>query len=131
VILTVTRTKHTVFVLDDEPIIAETLRLILKRYGYEATKFTSSSEAWEAIKSNPPDLLLSDVGLPDITGVDLAIRITDEKIPTKILLLSGQSVTNDYLDDAAQRGYNFKVLPKPIAPQQLLMDVESMLNGQH
>jgi CheY-like chemotaxis protein len=123
-------TKHTIYVLDDEPIIAETLSLILKRFGYEVTKFTSSLEALEAIRTSPPDLLLSDVAIPGMTGIEVAIRIIEEKIPTKVLLLSGQTVTVEHLQEAAQRGYEFKVLPKPISPRDLLMHLDVALNGQ-
>jgi DNA-binding response OmpR family regulator len=109
-----------VFVVDDEPVIASSLAAILKFHGYCATSFTSSLEAFAAAQSRPPDLLISDVMMPGVSGVDLAIQFKAEWPECKILLFSGRASTQDLLEDARRQGYDFDLLPKPIHPSTIL-----------
>lgn len=118
-----------IFVLDDEENIMRTWVLILGKSGHETTGFSHPREALEAIRQNPPDLLVSDVGLPGMTGIELAITLLKENLPTKVLLCSGQTVTADYIEEAAGRGYDFRVLPKPVGPPVLIETVRQMLGG--
>lgn len=64
-----------VFVVDDEDVIASTLAMIL-RYsgGFHATFFNSPTEALEAARCDPPDLLVSDVVMPALAGIELALK---------------------------------------------------------
>jgi CheY-like chemotaxis protein len=64
-----------IFVVDDEPVIASTLAAILTLHGYSATSFTSPQEALNAARWMAPDLLISDVAMPGISGIDLAIQM--------------------------------------------------------
>ncbi|MGZ4788186.1 MAG: response regulator [Terriglobales bacterium] len=116
-----------IFVLDDEESIVRTWMLILSKFGYETSGFSHPEEALQAIRNNPPDLLLSDVGLPGMTGIDLAILLARENIPTKVLLCSGQNVTAEYIQDAAAQGFEFTVLAKPVGPPQLLQTIRELL----
>lgn len=62
-----------IFVVDDEAVIASTLAAILRLHGYSATAFTSPLEALAAAQLDAPDFLVSDVAMPVLSGVDLAI----------------------------------------------------------
>jgi len=112
-----------VFVVDDEHVIASTLAAILKLHGYSATSFTSPLEALAAARSRAPDLLISDVVMPDLSGVDLAILIKAECPECKILLFSGQAATQDLLKDARSQGHTFQLLQKPVHPSVMLSRV--------
>jgi CheY-like chemotaxis protein len=98
---------NAVFVVDDEPVIASTLAAILKLNGYSATPFTSPLQALAAARSKTPDLLISDVAMPEISGVDLAIRIKAKCPKCKILLISGHASTQDLLEYARLQGHDF------------------------
>jgi CheY-like chemotaxis protein len=69
------RSVTRVFVVDDDMLIASSLAAILKLHGYSATSFTSPLEALAAVLVSAPDLLISDVAMPGLSGIDLAIQI--------------------------------------------------------
>jgi len=110
----------SVFIVDDEQIIAETLTLILQRNGFTARFFTDPLEALAAARSETPDLILSDVMMPELSGVDLAIAIERDCPDCKIMLFSGHAETVDLLSKARERGYDFSLLTKPLHPAELL-----------
>ena len=112
-----------VFVLEDEHVTASTLAAILKMHGYSATFFTTPAEALAAARSRAPDLLISDVAMPGISGIDLAIQMRAQYPTCKILLFSGQAATFDLLEDARAQGHDFDLLLKPVPPTELLLEV--------
>jgi CheY-like chemotaxis protein len=109
-----------IFVVDDEKMIAEALALILRKSGYSARFFLNPLEALQVSLSEPPDLLISDVKMPQLSGIDLAIRIREQCPRCKILLFSGQAGTADLLHGARKQGHDFHLLSKPIYPSDLL-----------
>lgn len=115
-----------VFVVDDEQLIATTVATILKQDGFEATPFTNPVEALDRARSQPPNLLISDVVMPQMSGVDLAIQVRQLQPECKILLFSGQASTADLLQKARQRGHDFQLLPKPIHPTDLLRSIHDL-----
>jgi DNA-binding NtrC family response regulator len=83
------RKAPRVFVVDDESTIRETLAAILYNAGYEATPFADGDMALSAAAEESPDLLITEVIMPDMNGVDLAIHFENLYPKCKILLLSG------------------------------------------
>jgi DNA-binding response OmpR family regulator len=110
-----------VYIVDDEWIIAETLATILSRNGFHAQAFHSPNRALVRALDQPPDILLTDVMMPDLSGIDLAINVRRANSNCRILLFSGQAGALDLLCDARRRGYDFELLQKPLHPMQLLL----------
>jgi len=113
-----------IFVVDDERIIADTLAAILSHHGYAATPFYDALSALAACETATPDLIISDVVMPQCSGVDLAIRIKERYPACRILLFSGHAGTMDLLQDARRLGHDFEILSKPIHPKDLLAKLE-------
>ena len=112
--------KPKVLVADDERVIADTLSIILNQHGFEATAVYSGEKAVETAKTLKPDMLISDVIMTDMNGIDAAIKIRGMLPDCKILLFSGQAATADLLDRARTQGHEFEILAKPVHPQDLL-----------
>jgi DNA-binding NtrC family response regulator len=121
--------SYSIFVVDDEQIITLTLSLILKQQGYHASAFHDAQAVLEACENGAPDLLISDIAMPEINGVELAITMQQRFPECRLLLFSGQAKTSIHLEDAWRRGYNFEVQPKPLHPEQLLARVQQILRG--
>jgi CheY-like chemotaxis protein len=112
--------KSRVLVADDEQVIANTLAIILNQAGFEARAVYSGEKAVESLDSFQPDMLISDVIMTGMTGIEAAIA-TRRKMPNcKILLFSGQAATADLLEKAREEGHEFEILAKPVHPTDLL-----------
>jgi DNA-binding NtrC family response regulator len=120
------RTSRRIFVVDDEALIAQTLTLILRREGFAADFFTRPSTALAAAQTLPPDLLISDVVMPEFSGAELAIQIRLHHPSCQVLLFSGQAATADLLGDARARGFDFTLLQKPVHPSDLLRAISHL-----
>lgn len=113
-------TNRVVFVVDDEFVIAQTLAMILNQAGFQASAFDHPDKAIAARAELAPDLLISDVVMPGMTGIELAIHFRKAQPECKILLFSGQAATADLLEKAREQGYDFDLLAKPVHPKDLL-----------
>jgi len=112
--------RPKVLVVDDEHVIADTLAKILDINGYDASAVYSGVTAVESAQNFQPDLIISDVIMQDMDGIEAAIRIRKFLPSCKILLFSGQAATADLLEDARSRGHDFEILAKPVHPTELL-----------
>lgn len=119
--------RPSVLVVDDESAIADTLAEILKRSGYAAKPAYDGNSALEVALLTPPELLVSDVVLPGMSGIELAITIRRIYPDCKILLFSGQASTEDLLAAARREGHQFTLLTKPVHPLDLLARVADSL----
>jgi CheY-like chemotaxis protein len=113
------------FVVDDERVIANTLAIILNNAGFDAYSFFSGQEAVDSLDRLQPDLLITDVVMPGMNGIEAAIIIRTRLPECKILLFSGQATTVDLLAEAKTRGHEFDILAKPVHPTDLLEKIRS------
>lgn len=125
VIKTGSAAKAKILVADDEQVIANTLALILSMSGFDARAVHNCRAAVDALSSFEPDILVSDVMMPEMTGIEAAIAILEQWPSCKVLLFSGQAATVDLLIAARAQGHNFEILTKPIHPSDLLRQLRS------
>jgi CheY-like chemotaxis protein len=119
------RVKPKVLVVDDERVIADTLAMILNQSGFDARAVYSGEKAVEMASTFTPDMLITDVIMADLNGIDAAIMIRSILPKIKILLFSGQAATADLLEKARAKGYEFEILAKPVHPQDLLSKLQA------
>ena len=112
-----------IFVVDDELIIATSLGAILRREGFDVSWFTDPLKALEAMYAKPPDLLISDVVMPGMSGIELATVVRENWPECPVLLFSGQLATSALLDSARERGRDFEVLANPVPPAEIIARV--------
>lgn len=112
--------KHVdILVVDDNEIIADTTCEILKRFGFSVVAAYDGGMALRMAAEMCPDILLSDVMMPVMNGVELAISVRKILPETAVLLVTGQA-TEDIFEDAGREGYFFETLNKPIHPVDLV-----------
>jgi CheY-like chemotaxis protein len=119
------QTKPRVLIADDEEVIANTLAMILSQSGFDAHAVYSGEKALEMVESLKPDILISDVIMSGISGIQTAIRVRAILPSCKVLLFSGQAATANLLEEARAQGYEFELLTKPVHPADLLARIRT------
>jgi CheY-like chemotaxis protein len=109
-----------ILVVDDEPLIAYTLVEILKGEGHDAVSVSNGRSAVEWAAKLRPDVILSDVIMPGLNGIEAAKEIIKIVPKCRIILFSGQASSTDILEKAEAEGYSFDLLAKPVSPEVLL-----------
>ena len=115
-----------VLIVDDEQLIADTLAMILSRAGFSARAAYSGEDAVEMVSVFAPDIVISDVIMPGISGVETANRITRILPACKVLLFSGQATRSDLAKLPESNGNSFDLILKPVHPTELI----EILNAQ-
>lgn len=113
--------------VDDEAIIAQTVVIILRNAGYEARSFSEPEVALDAVTDESPDLLVTDMAMPEMNGIELATRIQELRPCCKVLVVSGQLSTAALVAKAETAGHHFDFLSKPVHPLKLLEKIEHVL----
>jgi CheY-like chemotaxis protein len=121
------RTRPLVLIVDDERIIADTLSMILSHSGFTTLTAYDGLSGLVIARRAMPDLIISDVVMPGMTGVELALAVTQMTPTCKILLFSGQAATVDLLKEARNAGHDFTTLAKPVHPTDMLKRVYECL----
>lgn len=118
---------NKILVVDDEPDIIEILRYNLEKEGYQTFSATNGVEAVEQAKQHKPDLILLDVMLPDMDGIQTCetIRAIPELKKTIIAFLTARS--EDYSEIAGFQAGADDYITKPIRPKVLISRIQSLL----
>jgi DNA-binding response OmpR family regulator len=115
--------------VDDERVIADTLAAILRQAGFDASAVYTGTAAIERARRTCPDLVITDVVMSDVNGVQVATRIKGLLPSCKILLFSGRADTADELREAAEQDGEFHLLLKPVHPQDLIRRIGEELRA--
>jgi hypothetical protein len=118
------RATGTILLVEDEPAVRDMTRRMLERAGYSVTAVPEGRIALATLDSGvpPPDILVTDVVMPELSGVELAQRVLDRAPATAVVLLSGYTPENLDLEGLLARGAAF--VTKPVASSELLRAVE-------
>jgi DNA-binding NtrC family response regulator len=119
--------KARVFVVDDEHIIADTFAMILNRSGFDAVALYNGPDAIALCRRKSCDVLLTDVMMEPINGIQTAIAIREICPTCKVLLFSGNPETARLLFESQAAGYDFEILAKPLHPSKVIQRVASVL----
>jgi len=113
-----------ILIVDDEPNILGTLAPLVRARGYEVFSAMTGRAAIEAVERDKPDLMVLDLGLPDIDGVEVC-RLVRETSNVPILVLSARGAEGDKVAalDAGADDY----VTKPFGPDELLARIRATL----
>jgi len=112
--------RRTVLIVDDEHLIADTLADILNDSNFTAVALYDGPSALDWVRRTSIDILITDVAMPEMNGIELAKTIKSISPKTRIVLLSGQAQTRDLMQQARHEGYFFELWAKPMHPDDVL-----------
>jgi len=107
-------------IVDDEQIVADSFALILGEFGYETSAVYNGEKAVEAASALMPDVVISDVMMAEMSGIEAGVQIRRMLPDCRIILFSGQTSTADLVQRATSEGHSFELLTKPVHPKALL-----------
>lgn len=118
-----------IFVVDDEQIIAGTIAIILRQAGFEVYPFQSALAAREKAKVRTPDLLLTDVAMPEMDGMELARKLTALHPRCNVICFSGHAEWKDLIRHPLYAA-PWKFLLKPVHPQALIQEIRNLSSAR-
>ena len=120
--------RGTVLVVDDVPDVTEMIELLLKHAGYDVSTAESAQDALHLARLNHYDLVISDIGMPDMNGYELAAALREiaSYNKTPLIAVTGYSEYDDR-GRAVRAGFNVH-LTKPIEPTELLTLMRELLS---
>jgi two-component system sensor histidine kinase ChiS len=115
---------------DDEELIYE-LKSMLDAEGYDSTTYSNSADGYSAVRASPPDLLLLDIKMENLSGLQIADMLlsdqTTKSVP--IIFLSG-NFNREEIMQATTACETAEYLAKPIDPEELLKAIERVSNAK-
>lgn len=112
--------KIRVLAVDDDAAISELIKTGLESAGYDVDLASNEAGVWKSIEKNKPDVILMDVGMPDIDGISLcrSIRFSPELSNIPIIILSAFTDQKTYHDAMFFGAYDFIAKPFELAEVQ-------------
>ena len=114
-----------VLVVEDQPNVVSFLRRGLMEVNYEVSVAMDGVTALNMIRANLPDIVLLDVMLPEMNGIDLARRIRKEKIPTSIIMITALGTSENVVTGLDSGADDYIV--KPFAFTELLARINAVV----
>ncbi|MER7916289.1 MULTISPECIES: response regulator transcription factor [unclassified Streptomyces] len=115
----------TVLVVDDDAAIRRSLERGLRLGGFTVRTAADGAQALDAIAETPPDVLVLDVSMPGISGIDVCVRLRDAGSDLPVLMLSALDETADRIAGLQAGGDDYLV--KPFALQELVLRLHALL----
>ena len=118
-----------VLIIDDEDLVRETEILALGHAGFEAEGLADSVLAFDAIKKSQPDLVLLDIYMPEVSGLELCRRLKadPETRAVPIVMFTGSNETIDVISGISAGAFEY--ITKPIDGEALIVKIRSLLSG--
>jgi putative two-component system response regulator len=121
-----TESQGTIFVVDDDRYVLESVTTLLREFGFNVISFDNGQEAIRRFAAEPVDLVLTDINMPGMTGIELLEKIRYLDRETPVLLMTAYADL-DTAVKAIQKGA-FDFIIKPYRPPYLLHAVEKGIN---
>jgi len=119
--------RTLLLVVDDEPLITETLSAILDSKGFAVLTANDATEALETCALTPPELLITDVSMPVMNGFDLAVEVKRTTPDCEVIFFTGQVHLAEMCRELGEAGKDCVMLVKPVHPANLLNHVDEVL----
>ena len=111
--------SQKVLLVDDEPLIAQSLAKIFRNYGFVAESATNAKDALLKLDTFHPNVLITDILMPEVDGIDLALEVAARQPSCKIILFSGHAEHAD-LNKLKAAEIPFLLISKPLSPTMLM-----------
>jgi DNA-binding NtrC family response regulator len=109
----------SILIIDDEESVRALLRFALETAGYEVVEAANGRQGIERYRERPTDLVITDIAMPELNGLDMILELMHEFLHTKVIAISGVGGEQNVLDAAKVLGAR-QTFQKPFSIPQLL-----------
>ena len=120
-----TTTRHRILVVDDEPSIVDAVATSLRYEGFDVEEATTGRGALAAAQDLPPDLIILDVMLPDLDGLEITRRLRSDGVRAPVLFLTARDSLEDKVAGLTVGGDDY--VTKPFALAEIIARVRALL----
>jgi DNA-binding NtrC family response regulator len=120
--------SRRILIIDDERPILLTLEALLGRHGFETETAATAAAGLKALTNKPVSLVLLDLQLPDVQGLEMLDQIKAQRPETPVIILTAHDTLNNAIESIKRGAYHF--ISKPYAPEELLSLIEKALEKQ-
>ncbi|GAB1445593.1 MAG: response regulator transcription factor [Cyclobacteriaceae bacterium] len=120
-----------ILVVDDEPDILEFISYNLKKEGYQVSTAKDGMKAIEVAQTNPPDLIILDIMMPGLDGVEVCRKLRDIPLFKNTLIIFLTARSEDYSEIAGFDVGGDDYIAKPIRPRVLIARINALLKRKH
>ena len=120
--MTITKRKNRVLAVDDEPSMIEWLKILLEHEGYEVRTAMIGTRGEEIFKTWKPDVVVTDMMLPDVDGLELLRRFKQTHPDTEVIVITGHGSVQKAVE--AMKAGAFEFAEKPVDADALLAKLE-------
>ena len=114
-----------ILVAEDEPAYAELIKVVLEEAGHQVTTAADGAEAWEQLQRQPFDLLLTDIRMPRMDGLELLSHARQLPAPPRMVVLTSDDAPDTLLKAIREQALRYAT--KPMLPAQLVELVKEVL----
>jgi DNA-binding NtrC family response regulator len=115
-----------ILVIDDEKIVCDMAKKILEAEDYEVETFTDSQLALERIRTQPFDLVVTDLKMENVSGMDILKEVNRLYPETRVIMLTAYATLDATIEAIRERIYDF--FPKPVKIDELKKSVKKALD---
>ncbi len=113
--------KPLVLIVDDERLQREIMQAILEAHGYETILAASGREALETLQTRDPDVILSDLRMAELDGMELLARLPEKAVPPAVILVTAHGTIASAVEAVKQGAFDY--LTKPLDKERILLAV--------
>src|SRR3989441_880149 len=110
--------QPSILIVDDEQGILDTLRILLKNEGFDVTTAQGGKAGLEQVKAAAPDLVLPDIKMPGVTGIDVLAAAKDQDPETPVILMTAQASLQTAIQAVNQGAFHY--VPKPFSNDEIV-----------
>jgi DNA-binding NtrC family response regulator len=110
--------QPSILVIDDETGILDTLRILLKNEGFDVTTAQGGKAGLEQLKASAPDIVLTDVRMPQVTGIDVLQAVRDQDPETPVILMTAQASLQTAIQAVNQGAFYY--IQKPFSNDDMV-----------
>jgi len=116
-----------ILIVDDDPLVPRTLRILLRKHGHEVEAAQSAQEAFDKLLEDPVDLVISDINMPGGNGFDVLAHVKRESPATEVILVTGYGTIENAVRGMKEGAFDY--VTKPVLDDEMVLVVERALES--